>query len=731
MTLGLERGAPLWTAALALAAAAAVVWHLRRSRASAALRLLRAAAAFAVLAALLDPVLALRRPLLEKPRLLILVDRSHSMGGKAGGGRTRLQAAARWLLRRRSRLQRRSDVELFAVDGGAKRLADWEELSSLKSADEALDAASALRQAADSLARQPARVWLLSDGNAEDSSPLEAELQRLGVALDVLGVGPKRREKGVEISRLKIPDFVFLHSRFRLEVELDASGLAGEPVRLSLLRQEDGAWRPVDSKTLRASGAEETLSASFSDLARRLGRRRYRLRVEAGGLTRPRDFSVEVVREKYRIMYLAGRPSAEYAQLRALLKSDPNRELVSFVILRNPDAPSIAPDDELSLIPFPADEIFVRKLGQFDLFILEDFSATRFNLPRSYMESLRRFVAAGGGLLVIGGSTFAEGGYQGGPLEDLLPVALSSASPGYVPGLFHAQVTAPSNPLASLYDTPQACAAAWRALPPLDGVTRFGAVRAGSTVLAVDPEQRADDGRPLPVLAIRDYGRGKVMLLGSDSTWRWKLGAASDWRIGDFYARFWTRAIRYLSGSLDLSKVRFDPLPDRLPAREPARLFLRVFDDDFRPADAAAVTLRAVWTGPDGRSRELSARQAGAGLYEFELTGLSAGPQRVRAEVFYDGRPWGGDTARFQWLAAPAEAPMNWHWIEEAARAGGGRAVELKTADVGRLLSLLPGPRARARILRRLRPASSLAWLAAALALLLAEWILRRLRGLP
>ncbi|MDE2238024.1 MAG: hypothetical protein KGK30_09060, partial [Elusimicrobia bacterium] len=430
---------------------------------------------------------------------------------------------------------------------------------------------------------------------------------------------------------------------------------------------------------------------------------------------------MEVIRQKYRIMYLSGRPSAEYAQLREFLKSDPNHELVSFVILRNPDNPSFVSDNELSLIPFPAEEIFVQNLNQFDLFILENFSYAKFHLPEAYLESLKRWVADGGGLLVIGGeNAFDSGGYRGTALEDMLPVTLTGKSPDFQPGLFQAQPAAKTHPLVKLYDTPEASEQAWSELPKLDGFAHFASIKPGATVLAVDPEQRTSDGKPLPVFAIRDYGRGKVMLASSDSTWRWKLGAASDWRIGDFYARFWTRAIRYLSGSLDLSKVRFDPLPDRLPAREPARLFLRVFDDDFRPADAAAVTLRAVWTGPDGRSRELSARQAGAGLYEFELTGLSAGPQRVRAEVFYDGRPWGGDTARFQWLAAPAEAPMNWHWIEEAARAGGGRAVELKTADVGRLLSLLPGPRARARILRRLRPASSLAWLAAALALLLA-----------
>src|SRR3972149_3635018 len=82
-------------------------------------------------------------------------------------------------------------------------------------------------------------------------------------------------------------------------------------------------------------------------------------------------------------MYLAGRPSTEYSFLREFLKSDPNHELVSFVILRNPENPSPASDRELSLIPFPMDEIFSRTLPQFDLFILENFSASSSLAERS------------------------------------------------------------------------------------------------------------------------------------------------------------------------------------------------------------------------------------------------------------------------------------------------------------------------------------------------------------
>ncbi|MBI2363194.1 MAG: hypothetical protein HYV15_07420, partial [Elusimicrobia bacterium] len=180
----------------------------------------------------------------------------------------------------------------------------------------------------------------------------------------------------------------------------------------------------------------DVLSATFSVSASQLGRQEFTVAAEAGPLRASRSFAVEAIRQKYRIMYLAGRPSVEYAHLRHQLKADPNHELVSFVILRNPENISPVPDNELSLIPFPATEIFVTNLFQFDLFILENFAYWRFNLPAAYLENLRRFVAQGGALLLIGGSNaLSKGGYKGTPLEEALPVTLADAPDEFVPGL--------------------------------------------------------------------------------------------------------------------------------------------------------------------------------------------------------------------------------------------------------------------------------------------------------
>ncbi len=735
--VGLEWGGGAGAAVFAAAVAAALFWHLARARGPRSLKALRAAAAAGLIIALLKPALTLRSPLRVKPKLAILIDDGHSMGGSAGKGVTRLRQAQAFLKRNRALIEERADPVFFAVSGQGRRLSGWDQALALLPSASAFHASDALSDvASDPASVGAARYWLLSDGSAEPDPQLGRALADLKAPLDALAVGPKRRGRSLSFSEVRPPDFAFLHGSFSVSTTLEGYGLAGRTVHVKLSREvngQPGVWEPVQEADARFNADFDAWHATWTAIASSLGTERYRLSAGAPGVASvSRAFRVEIVRQKYRIMYLSGRPSPEYAFLRQFLKSNPNHELVSFVILRNPDNPTLVPDDELSLIPFPAEQIFVQDLGQFDLFILENFSYARFRLPVSYLASLRDFVARGGALLVIGGeNSFDLGGYRGTPLEEMLPVTLAAgASPDYVPGLFRAKPSAPGHPLVDLYETPDESRKAWEALPELEGFARFGSVRPSATVLAVNPGQKTESGQPLPVAAIRDFGRGKVMLLGTDSTWRWRLGAAQDWRTSSFYARFWSRVVRYLTGTLDLSKVKFAPLPDRLPPREPATFSLRVFDEGFRPVERSAAQVTVLWTPPGKPAREVPAVETEPGVFSIELTGLAAGVHRLRATARYHGRVWGQDEVRFVWEGSQEE-PVDRPWLKAASDQTGGTFQDASGADAAALLSRLPPPRVEAQVRRRAEPWQSAPWLWLTAGLFVAEWGLRRRRGLP
>ncbi|MBI2387736.1 MAG: hypothetical protein HYV14_17245 [Elusimicrobia bacterium] len=728
---GLESSAGPWTW-LAVAVLAGAFWaHARRSPARRSLLVLRGLAAAALALSLLRPSVLAREGVLAKPRLLILLDAGHTMKGKAPGAASRLAQAVAWLKKNRAAIESRAEATVTVVSDRARPLGGLDKLDAAAAEGTAFKPDQSLPDALPAEGA-PARTWLVTDGIAEGGGDLGRLLAGLGSPVDMLGVGPTKRETGAAFLDLKAPDFAFLHGAIPVTASVEATGLAGRDATVTLSRADEsapGGWREVGRVKRRVNADLETFPVELAAPADALGTARLRLVASGGGRERAREFRVETVRQKYRIMYLAGRPSAEYSALREFLKADPNHELVSFVILRNPENPSPAPDSELSLIPFPVDEIFGRALPQFDLFILENFSAARFRLPPQHLDALKRFVLNGGALLVKGGdNAFSSGGYKGSPLEEALPVALSARAPDFVPGLFSPRPGPPEHPLVRLYETPEASQRAWAALPPLDGWGRFASVRQGATVLAYHAGQSTDDGKPLPVAAVRSFGRGKVMLISTDSSWRWKLGAAADPDAAGFYARFWTRAVQYLTGGLDLSKVKFAPLPDRVPPREPARLSLRVFDEGFGPAPAADTRVTVTWKGPDGRALEVPARLTEPGTYAVELLGLAPGAHKVRASARVRGRPWGEDEVRFAWEPVQDE-PMDRGWLAKAAAAGGGTFVDLSSARASALLDLLPPPSPRGETLRRLRPFASPFWLALAGLLFLGEWVLRRRSG--
>ena len=70
----------------------------------------------------------------------------------------------------------------------------------------------------------------------------------------------------------------------------------------------------------------------------------------------------------------------------------------------------MVPSDELSLIPFPTEELFEEQLRSFDLVFLQNFNYVPYGIG-AYLGEIRRYVEEGGGLAMLGGDlSFTSGG---------------------------------------------------------------------------------------------------------------------------------------------------------------------------------------------------------------------------------------------------------------------------------------------------------------------------------
>ena len=99
----------------------------------------------------------------------------------------------------------------------------------------------------------------------------------------------------------------------------------------------------------------------------------------------------------------------------------PAVDLVHFTILRPPTKQDATPVQELSLIPFPARELFDANLDDFHLVIFDRYHL-RGILPPQYLSNIAEYVVRGGALLDIAGPSYAgRFSLVNTPLREILP----------------------------------------------------------------------------------------------------------------------------------------------------------------------------------------------------------------------------------------------------------------------------------------------------------------------
>lgn len=399
-----------------------------------------------------------------------------------------------------------------------------------------------------------AAVVVISDGLVADDDATDAHVmataEALGVPVTTLSVGaPALRDASV--AEVRAGEFAFVENVTELEAVIVAHGLRGTTTAVELRR--DG--EVVATRPMRLGADGEPTTVRFEVAPDRVGQFVYEIAVppqdgEATLANNRRAFVVKVLRDKVRVLHVAGRPDWDVRALRTLLRRDPNVELLSYYILRGFD--DIAREDTtaaLSLIPFPTDELFEEELGSFDLVVLHNFDAVQHQVEQ-YLDNIARYVEEGGALVLIGGDlAFTDRGYGLPEIAALLPVDTRGRIPlergPLRPALTEAGRRHPITAWLAATDE------GWAQLPPLDDHNPLAPSPRGDMIgaaaLLVHPDDANGRERPRPLLAVSEPGRGRVMVLATGSTWR--MGFAPDLPLIDGarpYDLLWLGAVRWL-----------------------------------------------------------------------------------------------------------------------------------------------------------------------------------------
>lgn len=547
--------------ALALAMMAAFAWSYRSLRGHPRRSLLlglRAATLVLGFLVAAQPAWSRERTQRTPGRLALLVDTSRSMG--VGHGNDRRAARAEQLL---ARWQSEPIARRVAVYGVASHATptDFGELRTIRADGEESRIVDSLRE----LVREDERdeigaVVVVSDG-ADTAVRDLSDVDLGGVRVHTVAVADDRRDRDDAIIAVRPDARAFLRTPYKIRATVRATTLAGESVPVTLQR----AGRTLETRSVLLNG-DGLGEVEFEVMPERIGRVFHRLFIPTDESdvvpeNNGRSLLVRVGRERLRVLLVAGHPTWDVRYLRAFLERDPTNDLISFFILRTETDMMMADPSEMSLIPFPTDELFRQHLASFDLVVFQDFDYGPYRMA-PYLPIIERYVSDGGAFAMIGGDkSFSSGGYVGTAIERMLPVTLPGGAGASVispdrfrPALVDSTELHPIVALAAARDDNRALFAR---LSDSIGANIATGLRTDAVSLLVHPTLKSSDGAAMPILAVREHGRGRVLSLAVDTSYRWGIATAASTGDGSVFERFWDRAVRWLA---------------RDPALEPAQV---------------------------------------------------------------------------------------------------------------------------------------------------------------
>jgi hypothetical protein len=635
-------------AVLALAAIAALVWTWRSLDPRLglgrriAIGLLRAAALVLALGLLLQPTLRFRKLKAAPARLAFVVDASKSMA--RGDEESRLGEVAGLLGDARARLEelsRHYRVSWYRFADELERVGGPEQATTPIGGASGTDVRTALTTLAEARSDDPLiGIVLLGDGadtelDAEAEQPLEWAAD-LKVPVNTVATTRAGRQQDLSITAARVDPFAFSRSETPIAVSVKSIGLTEQQVEVTLW--QDGSV--MQRREVSLVGGEG--KTTFTALPSRLGRHVLSLTVPVPeGDEVPENntahVAFDVIRDKFRVLHLAGRPSWDQRYLREFLTSWPRIDLVSFYILRTPYQSSVLGSGGLALIPFPTEGLFEQHLDEFDIVVFHDFDPAEVGVDR-YLEKIASFVEGGGALVVIGAAKgFGAGVIAKKPIAGLLPLRLlpagTPASKLAEPAPFRARLTEAGerHPLMRLVAEPRDNVERWASLSRLDGLVRVAQINDDGIALAEHPTARVDDG-PAPVIAVKEAGKGRTMAITTDSLWRWRFSAPMGGGPADVYPELWRRAIAWLTRDPELDRLRVDVRPWTVEPEQEVEIAISLVDESYRPQPGEVLECAISWLDEAGVERidAFSARLDEEGGYRREWLPRAPGPHRIR-----------------------------------------------------------------------------------------------------
>jgi uncharacterized membrane protein len=597
---------------------------------------------------LFRPMLLLSDAIPQRNFVAVVLDDSKSMTIADGGGKQRAAfevgtfAPESTLL---TELRKKFQVRVFRMNASAERIESTKGLTFAAQQTHIGDAVERVRQELESV--PVSGVVLVTDGADNSRAPIGDQLLSLrarSIPVFTVGVGEERFNKDIEIRRVEAPHSVMRGSAVAADILVRQRGYSGR--RLPLVVEDGGRIVAADTITMPNDG--DVAPVRVSVFLNTAGARAltFRIPLQAGEQVSQNNAAVALVDVRQRreqILYIEGEPRYEARFVRAAVKADSNLQLVT--MQRTAEDKFLRLDvnsGEQLVTGFPRtrDELFA-----FRAIVMGSIEASFFS--QDQMKMLNEFVSVrGGGMLFLGGRrAFAEGGYSGTPLAEIMPVIIEGPPVPDSLTFFadlKAVVTPPgrSSSITQIGATVAKAEERWRTLPTITTVNYIRRVKPGAITLlqgtkpdsgrAGWPNQRLDTYTQ-PILVTQRFGRGVSIAMPVQDTYHWQMDPRAD-STDIAYQTFWRQLLRQLTADVP-GPLQLSVPTDQVMAGQPATIRAIVTDTLYQPRNDAQVTMHvsgAVAGSPDVPMEWVVDRD---GEYRATFTPTTNGLQTIRVEA--------------------------------------------------------------------------------------------------
>jgi uncharacterized membrane protein len=624
-------------------------------------------------------------------------------------------------------LSQRFVVRFFSFASSSGRVAS---ASDLKFGGTSTRLAPALDRARDELSGLPlAGLVMVSDGADTSDAAIDetlASLKARSIPVFTVGVGQERFAHDVQVTRVETPRTVLKGTALVVDVVLSQTGYPGQTVPLSV--EDDGRIVSTQEVTLPPDGESATVKVRFT--ANEAGARTFKFKVptqaaEQVTQNNARDALIQVNDRAEKVLYYEGEPRFEYKFLRMGVSGDTNLQVVSMdrTAENKYYRQSLTnPDELIGGFPKTREELF-----QYRGLILGSVEAASFTPEQ--LRMIADFVnKRGGGLLMLGGRrSFAEGGWGGTPVGEVLPVVIENANTKYFSELQAKPTRAGATfPVTQIAGDEKASGAKWNDMPAVTTVNAIRLAKPGATVLLTGLDNRKQDQI---VLAYQRYGRGKAIALPIQDSWLWKMDAKV--AVTDTtHAMFWRRLIRWLIDGVP-EQVNVSTTADRVEPGEPVKLSAEVLDSAYVEVNDSRVVARV--TSPSGKTTEVPVEWTVTkdGEYRATFTPEESGIYDIKVAAARDQKELGVADMHIRVSAGDAEyfdAGMRAPLLKRIAEDTGGRFFTPATA--ASLPEAISYSGRGVTVVEERELWDMPALFLALVGLIAAEWGYRRMRGL-